>query len=576
MSFYISTRPLDSAFRPVIIERGRAYFESELVQRLTSEPENRWTATVMGSEPYWVRIQFLDDHLAKADCTCPYAEESPCKHIVAVLFAIEVEAGDLAGMQEVKTEHHPKKDNEDLSGLLKSADKKELSSFIEKVAQFNPEIEQQFRAFMTPSKKVNGKPAYRKIVKKALAPARRKRLMYGSEARRHLIPVYELLEQAEKIKTSGSTQQVIEICQVVTEEMVPALQFIDDSNADVGDAIRWAINLLYEMSSEALKDTRPDFLNWCLKSMKDKRYEGWDFDRDFMAMAVELAQTDKQVATLNKLLDERISALETSKDDWSSTYNLETTVSEKIKLMRKMGRDKEADGMLSTYRYLPRVCAKMIETAWSRGELDRVKELAEEALKRFDEKAPGLRKDWQEWLLKVSEERGDTEDVLNRAQALLEDDPAVDRYLKVKKLVVANNWDSYLRETLLPSIKLNYRGRALLPQIYEMEQMWKELLRYLQKYPHLADLKRFQKHFNKDGELPAVDDVFKIYEEIILKELAQKTGRKYYKNACRTLRMAYTFGAVDQTQELIKKIRAEYDNRPALLEELSTLEMQLS
>lgn len=568
MSFHLNIKSPESNFPTAILERGINYLFQGRVDELSFDGDSTWIAAVKGSEPYTVRVQLLDDNVVKADCSCPYAVDAPCKHIAAVLMAIADEEGDQVKEQAAGEENVSGTKKDDFTALLESATKKELIGYIKKAAQFNSNIVDQITTMVKTGSGGLGKPGYRKIVKKALAPARRKGMMYGSEARRHLVPVYELLDQAEKMKASGSTRDLLDICQVVMEEMVPALQFIDDSSADVGDSLRWATGLLLEMADRPLKENRAPFFKWCLKSLRDKRYKGWDFEDDFLAMAVSLAQTDKQIEKIGSFMDEKIHAMEKSPDDWSSRYRLEQTLLQKERLLRKTGDDAGADALLEKYQFLTGVYKRLIETAWKREEYGRVKELAEAAIEKFEKKAPGLRKDWNEWLMKVAEKQSSPGEVLDRTLGLLGEDPSMERYVKIKGLIPVEEWHSYLKEKVLPALRLGFMGRRLLPEIFAMEEMWEELLSELKKISNLEALKQYQHHFSERGELPAVDEIFDIYEEIIWEALARRADRKNYRNVCRMLNRANAFGPAGHTKRLVRDIRETYSNRPSLLEEL--------
>jgi len=568
MSFHLNGKSPEANFPTAILERGINYLFQGRVDGLSFDGDTTWTATVHGSMRYSIRIQQLDNNVVRADCNCPYADNAPCKHIAAVMMAIAEE--DHAGVKEQSAgeENGSGSKKDDFTVLLESATKKELIGYIKKAAERNSTIEDQLSGMIKAGTGGLGKPGYRKIVKKALAPVRRKGMMYGSEARRYLVPVYELLGQAEKMKQSGSTRDLLDICQVIMEEMVPALQFIDDSNADVGDSLRWATGLLFEIAERPLKKNRAPFFKWCLKSLDDKRYKGWDFEEDFLAMAVSLAQTDTQVEKIRSFMDEKVHSLEKSPDDWSSRYHLQKTLMQKDRLLRKTGDDAGADALLERYHYLTGVYERRIETAWERGEVSRVKQLAEAAIEKFEKQAPGLRKTWSEWLLKVAEKQGSPDEMLTRALGLLAEDPTMARYGKIKTLVAEDEWKVYLQEKVLPALRLGYLGRRLLPEIFALEEMWQELLAELKRGPNIYDLEQYQHHFSDRGEFPAVEDIFEIYESVIWEALAKRADRKNYRNVCRMLKKAIAFGAVGQTEKLIREIRDRYSNRPSLLEEL--------
>ena len=568
MSFHLNGKSPEANFPRVILERGINYLFQGLVEGLSFDGDATWSATVHGSMRYSIRIQLLENDVVRADCNCPYADNAPCKHIAAVMMAIADEDDAGVKMQTAEEENGSGSKKDDFTVLLESVTKKELIGYIKKAAERNSTIENQLSAMIKAGTGGLGKPGYRKIVKKALAPARRKGMMYGSEARRHLVPVYELLGQTEKMKKSGSTRELLDICQVIMEEMVPALQLIDDSNADVGDSLRWATGLLLEIADRPLKKNRAPFFNWCLKSVDDKRYKGWDFEEDFLAMAVSLAQTDIQIEKIGSFMDEKIHTLEKNPDDWSSGFHLEKTLLQKERLLRKTGDDAGADALLEKYNYITGVYDRLIETAWERGEVGRVKQLAEAAIEKFEKQAPGLRKKWSEWLMKAAEKQGSPDELLDRSMDLLRQDPKMERYIKVKSLIPENDWDLFLKKNVLPALRLNDMGRRLLPEIFALEEMWEELLAEIKKASNIYDLEQYQHHFNEHGEFPAVQDIFEIYEQIIWEALANRADRKNYRNVCRILKKVIAFGAVSQTEKLVREIRDRYSNRPSLLEEL--------
>ena len=80
-----------SIFPSTIIKRGKIYFQEGRVLSL-NHSGNKVTAVVEGSEEdYEVSLTFGKDGytLIKGGCTCPYYDD--CKHMVAVLYALEEE-----------------------------------------------------------------------------------------------------------------------------------------------------------------------------------------------------------------------------------------------------------------------------------------------------------------------------------------------------------------------------------------------------------------------------------------------------------------------------------------------------
>ena len=87
-------------FSPWILERGRNYWEDDRVESLRQDG-NTVTAVVCGTEDYDVEIEIgRGGNVAYMSCTCPYAEEgNNCKHMAAVLFAIDADIMEQDGIQ---------------------------------------------------------------------------------------------------------------------------------------------------------------------------------------------------------------------------------------------------------------------------------------------------------------------------------------------------------------------------------------------------------------------------------------------------------------------------------------------
>ncbi len=76
-------------FQPQILQRGLDYFQGGAVRDLERHGDD-FTATVEGSSDYYVGLTISNGNVTSPVCTCPYAREhGTCKHIAAVLYAIE-------------------------------------------------------------------------------------------------------------------------------------------------------------------------------------------------------------------------------------------------------------------------------------------------------------------------------------------------------------------------------------------------------------------------------------------------------------------------------------------------------
>lgn len=86
----ITIKNFRKKIRPVILERGKEYLESGKVGTITQTDSGECHAKVNGTHRYNVDIKFDGGgNITQANCNCPYEYGGYCKHIAAVLLALE-------------------------------------------------------------------------------------------------------------------------------------------------------------------------------------------------------------------------------------------------------------------------------------------------------------------------------------------------------------------------------------------------------------------------------------------------------------------------------------------------------
>jgi hypothetical protein len=78
------------------LKKGEDYYKGKKVTKLKENEDEEWTAVVNGREPYEVEISMDDDDIIDVSCECiAHTEDEYCKHVIAVLFAIQEKEGIL-------------------------------------------------------------------------------------------------------------------------------------------------------------------------------------------------------------------------------------------------------------------------------------------------------------------------------------------------------------------------------------------------------------------------------------------------------------------------------------------------
>lgn len=116
-------------FEDKILLRGKNYYLNGHVHNIDFN-KNIISAVVYGTQKYNVKIKLKDNYIDYWSCDCPYAEDAtPCKHLAAVLFA-------------VNNSNIDNQDNE-LKKCIEKMSKKELQIFVYEVAQRNKAIQKR-------------------------------------------------------------------------------------------------------------------------------------------------------------------------------------------------------------------------------------------------------------------------------------------------------------------------------------------------------------------------------------------------------------------------------------------------
>ena len=85
-----------AGYNGAILERGRDCFKDGAVVGLCRGPQ-AWEALVVGTKLYRIGAGITAGRVVALRCNCPYyaKQESPCKHMAALFFALADRAGDV-------------------------------------------------------------------------------------------------------------------------------------------------------------------------------------------------------------------------------------------------------------------------------------------------------------------------------------------------------------------------------------------------------------------------------------------------------------------------------------------------
>jgi uncharacterized Zn finger protein len=239
---YFSEAILQRNANPKSYQRGEQYYLQRAVESLTQRGQ-LLLAMVGGSEDnvYQVTIEFEEDDIASAYCTCPYDYDGWCKHIVATLLT--------ALRQPARVEERPT-----LEQLLARLKPEQIPDLLREIAVDNPEILDKIDRWVSrlsvvptlsppevssvpsaPIPKIDVVP-YRRQVRQILRDAIRN-LEDGWEEDPIPQELYELIEEVPMFLERGDGQNAIAILEAITAACAENWDDVDQYGADNDDVV---------------------------------------------------------------------------------------------------------------------------------------------------------------------------------------------------------------------------------------------------------------------------------------------------------------------------------------------------
>ncbi|MCF7797766.1 MAG: SWIM zinc finger family protein [Lentisphaeria bacterium] len=569
---HLSLNNFQDTIDPTILRRGRSYYQQHKVERFEEIFSGTYKAHVAGSEDYTVQLTFKNDLIIRYSCDCPYDQGPVCKHIVAVIFCVasgSTKSETDTSRKSKKPKHSPRKKSPTptANDLLEKLSQDELKEFVHQQVLKNPDFQDKVISAFANKSNSESTAFYKRQIKSLLKTAGdRHGFIDWYAVQRVGRAVFELVDTARTHLKNGNYQSTFFIACAVLEEMTAALQFADDSNADIGDNIDFALELLFGLTSVDLAaEQRQQLFEYTLQSYRKGIFEGWDWHLGMLELAARIFQGDAEAEAIMKLLDQA----ETIE------YRRETAQGIKLTILQKTKGAAAAKKYLEQHLSNPKFRSVAIQNAISKKDFEKAIELAEAGIRQDAKRYPGLADDWVDWLLKIADKQGNSEKVLEYATLLLSVPNRDWRlyYNTLEKHIPPDQWTGFV-ENLIGDL-LNRGGWTnyyLSTQILIKEEWWNQLWDvvsrgYQNQIFGLKSLKSFEKYLKKDH----ANEMAGFYEEKILQFLEENTGRAIYQKACRYIRWIIKLGAWEKAQQLVEKLRKMYSRRPALLQELDRI-----
>ncbi|MDR2622725.1 MAG: SWIM zinc finger family protein [Dysgonamonadaceae bacterium] len=550
---------------PKIYERGKEYYESNMVDNVEHNYPDTWTAEVEGSDLYTVEIKLNDGEIVSWECDCPYDYGDICKHVVAVLLYIR-DNRERHPANPANIEIPPSPQQEQLTEILKQAGHQELASFLSQYADTHPDFYQALTSHLHPKKKVNVQPDYTKEIRKCFnARGSSYDDDFSYEGRAISYKLDDYIEKAKSLIKLDCREDALTILLCIINEIGDDYEDYDDYNGDLVSVCQEAAKIIAEMIESGLTDDLSKVLMDEISQMiKNRNYANYDLaDLNQLLLSVSLKSSNIEDGV--RIIDE---ALKNNPDSFC-THSL---VRSKIELLESAGNKEEVKDTVFQYLYLPEIRKIKLEEQISEKKYWKALALIDEGISLAEEKGhPGTVNDWKDEKLSVYKLMDNKEKVIELAEDLFVNSRESLKYYHILKTVIpSEKWAGYLDDFLLKSGKQKRRGIEghILTQIYITEEYWDRLMDYVEKNVQLGK-------YNPLGGYESYlkprypERMLAFYRSQITEYAAKNMGRDHYKYVADVLKTMKKYpGGTETVNSLLTHFKSVYSNRRAMMEEL--------
>lgn len=498
---------------PLILQRGKEYFNEGAVSILEEDENGIWCAEVEGSEIYSVEVELSgSDEIEGYSCDCPH-DADVCKHIVAVFYELKNRVETIPLKPE-------KKKNQALSfgELLKKVSVSELKKFVELYARSDKDFKNQFELhFAHKDERVDVEKKYTDLVRKVIRSSMSHGFVDYYSAGDLSGKVDNFLNKAQEALENHNFKDASIIARValkqLIEEVVPSA---DDSNGDIGDTISNAISVLKsvaesEFCARELKENIHDFL--ASELANDAYFDYGDFGyycfEIFRYLSVQLNRPEAFLAFGNRPVRQRAEL-------WTGNYRAEFFIKQTILFFREIGNTPEVEKLIRQNMDIVDIRQDVVDELIIKKEYIEAKELIYQGIVLAEKKShPGTVTQWQKTLLRIAGLEGDI--LMQRHFNLLF---AFDRgfekeyYQNWKSTFSKAEWGtefSNLIQKIVGEVELEAKkhlnnqwwskNNALLNRLaplYVQEKQWHKLYELVEAYPSLEVLLNYMKYLASD------------------------------------------------------------------------------
>lgn len=590
---------------PESVRRGEEYYREGAVSN-TAIQGNLLSGECAGTyAPYYrVQVELDEAGIADTSCTCLYEYGGYCKHIVALLLAYL---------------HHPKSftARKAPAELLTDLDHNDLIAILTKLIQEQPDLYDRIEAMTSAPSKSKKKrkkkvdiEVYRRHVLSIVHSLDGMRM---SEAYWHVgglaNQLREVQESALKFLDAGVAEAALEILLVLLEESSRGIEYVDDSDGELGGFVgELGTPLAEAILSMELSQVEQDRLLRRLEKLIDYAGDyGMEGNLNIAVQAAKYGWDDlpKKMPPHQKLahqVDEDEESDDWYDDDWDEddefefrewglppTRGFDDLTEAKLNVLDRQGHIEKYLALCKKEERHLRYALKLCDLKQTVDAVKYAKKhltTAEEALlvaRRLQEsrlatesieigehglKLKGSKAGLGEWLGPVEEAQGRPKQALRAWLAAFGEYPSLETYKTIKRLA-GSGWER-LRPEVMTKLRKSY-DKGVLAEVYLLEEEWDEAI----KVAEGRDVWYTVIETVADGVMRHRPQwVVKISLKHADRLMSEAKSKNYPIAAAWLTRAKQAYKLLEKTDEWKKylgKIKEEYKRRPALQSQLARL-----
>ncbi len=551
-----------------ILKRGRNYFREDHIIELEEVEQGSWSAKVQGSDEYDVTITQGDLDQLNCRCNCLYDGGLICKHISAVLYAIEDGFPEYFDKKPRKASKSPKKRKSRHDRVLETLNqlpKDTLVAVLGEIAGGDRQISNMILARF--SDESPDKKEYIRTIKDILGSVKDRGFIDYQGSNRAGDMIYELLIQADSDLEQGRIANAIAIYQAVVETVVPVIEHADDSGGVLASSIDSGLDGLRSSSNHLSVQERGRLFDYCVSEAFESRYKGWDWCWTLAQIAADMVTSLEERQRVFELLDKMVKRKQqdNAQYGWSTGFDKQRAEMSKLSVVERLDDPDQIHLFLVDHVHMDQFREKLVGLYIKQSELEQAKTLCQEWLDNPESHQRGYQTRFRDLLLQIAQVEADQPTIRELSQQLLIGTGQLQYYTIYKTTHTDNEWGGALNELIVVAGK-DSPHHNLVPQLLVKEEMWDELLTFMQSGSR-PSIEPYRKHLER--RFP--EGVCEIYERHLKTLLEEKVNRKGYQEACRYLRRIHKLGQAEFATKIVLELRRQYSNRRALMDELNKL-----